>query len=273
VKSRKTLILYAFLLAAVIVAMRMLWTASHKEIPVRDYEAIRQESVLRILTEYSPQGYYIAGDTIKGFQYELSRAIAEVSGLDVQIRLEMSLPESFRALRNNTCDVIAQNIPITSELKEIYLFTTPIAMSKQVLVQRTAEANNGQEPLRNQLALARKTVYVPKDSPALLRLKHLEHEMADTIYIIEDAAYSSEQLAIRVAKGEIEYAVCDQQIARTLQNKLPEIDVDTDISFTQLQAWVVRKNSPTLLDSLNSWFSQIRESGRFNKIYRRYYAK
>ena len=75
-----------------------------------------------------------------------------------------------------------------------------------------------------------------------------------------------------VAKGDIDYAVCDQQIAKLSQKQLAEIDIQTDISFTQLQSWVVRKDSPILLDSLNSWFKQIRENGTFEKIYKKYYS-
>jgi membrane-bound lytic murein transglycosylase F len=37
-----------------------------------------------------------------------------------------------------------------------------------------------------------------------------------------------------------------------------EIDVETDISFTQLESWAVRKESPILLDSLDSWLSRYR---------------
>ena len=74
-----------------------------------------------------------------------------------------------------------------------------------------------------------------------------------------------------VAKGDIDYAGGDQQIARVSKENLPEIDIDTDISFTQLQSWAVRKDSPILLDSLNSWLSQIKESGLYDQIYKRYY--
>ena len=76
-----------------------------------------------------------------------------------------------------------------------------------------------------------------------------------------------------VAKGDIDYAVCDLQIAKISKENLPEIDIDTDISFTQLQSWAVRKDSPILLDSLNSWLSQIKESGLYKQIYKRYYGK
>ena len=76
---------------------------------------------------------------------------------------------------------------------------------------------------------------------------------------------------IMVAKGDIDYAVCGQQIARMTQKNLPEVDILTDVSFTQLQSWAVRKDSPVLLDSLNSWLQQIKNSGLYDQIYKRYY--
>ncbi|SEF40366.1 transporter substrate-binding domain-containing protein [Parabacteroides chinchillae] len=272
-RNKKLLILYFILLVIAVSTMIMLWQHKTHEIPPRDYEQIKKEGVLRMVTEYNQSGYFISGDTIEGFQYELGKAIAELSGLEVQTHLEMSLAESFKKLSDNKCDIIARNIPITSKIKEEYLFTEPIVLNKQVLVQRTAEANEGKQPIRNQLDLAKKTLYIPKDSPALLRLRNLEIEIGDTIYVEEDELYSSEQLAIMVAKGDIDYAVCDQQMARLSKEQLPEIDIDTDISFTQLQSWAVRKDSPVLLDSLNSWFNQIRANGLYDKIYKRYYGK
>lgn len=274
-KSKKLLIAYVVLLIVAITTMVQLWRFKNtpKEIHLRDYPEIKQEGILRVVTEYNQSGYYIAGDTIEGFHYELSQAIAKISGLEVQTHLVMSLSESFAMLSDNQSDVIARNIPITSEIKEDFLFTEPIVLNKQVLVQRTEKANNGIKPIRNQLDLAQKTLYIPKDSPALLRLQNLGHEIGDTIFVKEEEVYSSEQLAIMVAKGDIDYAVCDQQIARLSKGQLPEIDIDTDISFTQLQSWAVRKSSPILLDSLNIWLTQIRESGLYDEIYKRYYKQ
>ena len=255
-KSRKLIGVYIGLLIIAVATMIMLWrlkAMSKAEVLPRDYPEIKEEGILRLVTEYNQSGYYVAGDTIEGFQYELSQA------------------ESFDMLEDNKCDIVARNIPITSEIKEKYLFTEPIILDKQVLIQRTEKANNGLKPIRNQLDLAGKTLYIPKDSPAQLRLQNLGHEIGDTIYVIEDELYSGEQLAIMVAKGDIDYAVCDQQIAVLSQKQLPEIDIKTDISFTQLQSWAVRKDSPILLDSLNSWLDQIRKNGTFDKIYKKYY--
>ena len=143
-------------------------------------------------------------------------------------------------------------------------------LNKQVLVQRKRPEGDSLL-IRNQLDLARKTLYIPQDSPALFRIQNLAHEIGDTIFVIEEQRYSSEQLMIMVETGEIDYAVCDQQIAKALQTRLPHVDCETDISFTQLQSWAVRKSSPLLLDSLNSWLRQLKQSGLYETIYKQYY--
>ena len=271
-KWKKLLWIYLILLAMVVVTMFSLWESSHQPI-VRDYPEIEKEGVLRVTTEYSPTSYYIDGDSILGLQYELCQAIAKVSGLEVQLNLEMSLTKSFQDLESGEIDVIARNIPIPTENKELYLFTDPIWLNKQVLVQRTEKANGGIKPIHNQLMLGQKTLYLPKGSPALLRIHNLEEEIGDTIYTHEDELYSDEQLIIMVAKGDIDFAVCDQQSAKKMKERFPQIDISTDISFTQLQSWAIRKESPILLDSLNLWLRKAKESDNFKKIFQHYYKK
>jgi membrane-bound lytic murein transglycosylase MltF len=269
-KTKKLLSLYIALLFIVVLGMCLLLFSQKKN---RDYSQIQKEGVLRMITEYNQTGYYISGDTIEGFQYELAQAISQLTGLEVEIHLESNLTKSFKALSDHNCDIIARNIPVTTELKDMYLFTDPVLFNKQVLVQRTAESNHNLPPVRNHLELAKKTLYIPQNSPALLRLRNLGQEIGDTIYVIEEPLSSSEQLIAMVANGDIAYAVCDQQIALQSKKQMQEIDILTDISFTQLQSWAIRKDAPVLHDSLNSWFRQIKENGLYNKIYTRYYKE
>lgn len=271
--GKRLLAVYICLLGIVLVMMASLYSylQSKEPLPPRDYPEIKEEGILRVMMEYNPSDYYVKDDTILGFQYELCQAIARLSGMEVQIHLEMSLEKSFEMLDQQQVDVIARNIPITSESKETHLFTDPIILNKQVLVQRTAKANQGQSPIRNQIHLGKKKLYIPKNSPALLRIKNLEHEIGDTIYIEEDELYSDEQLIIQVAKGDIDFAVCNQQNAERMAKQYPEIDIQTDISFTQLQSWAVRMESPILLDSLNHWLDTLKKNGLYDKVYNRYY--
>ena len=271
-KSSKMLIVYGALLLIAMITMFLLYRSIQQKRAPCDFAEISREGVLRMVTEYNSEGYYASGDTVQGLQFELSQAISDQSGLEVHMSLEMSLAKSFEGLNRKEYDVIARNIPVTTEMKEHFLFTDPIVMNRQVLVQRTADANEGTEPIRNHLNLAGKTLYIPDESPARLRIKNLEKEIGDSILIREEPLYSSEQLVMMVAAGEIDFAVVDHSIAQKMQKQFPQIDIQTDISFTQLQSWAVRIDSPVLLDSLNHWLRQIQESGKFRQILQKYYT-
>jgi membrane-bound lytic murein transglycosylase MltF len=224
----------------------------------RDFPEIKSSGVLNVVTEYNSIDYYVSGDSIAGFQYELCKYVEKRSGLKVNIRLENNLETCINNLEHNLYDIIARNIPITNESREMLAFTIPIAQSKQVLVQRKSTENDSTAYIYNQIDLANKTVYVSKNSPVVFRLENLSEEIAEPIYIEEISAYTAEQLIYMVSDGYIDYAVVDNEIALKNLQLFPNIDTNIDISFTQFQAWAVRKNAPVLLDSLNSWLSDYR---------------
>ena len=226
-----------------------------RDIPPRDFPEIQSSGIINVVTEYNSIGYYVSGDTLAGVQYELCRYIEKRSGLQVHITPENNWENSLKRLEDNTCDIIAMNTPVTVESKEVVAFTIPIAQNKQVLVQRKPGENDSLPIIRNQMDLAHKTVLAPAGSPGILRLRNLSEEIAEPIYIQEVEDYTQEEIIRIVAYGETDYAIADKEIALKNARLFPNLDVKTEISFTQLQAWAVRKNAPVLLDSLNIWIA------------------
>lgn len=221
----------------------------------RDFPEIKSSGVLNVVTEYNSIDYYVSGDSIAGLQYELCKYLEKCSGLKVKIYLENNLENCIDKLENNSYDVIARSIPITNENRQNLAFTIPITQNKQVLVQRNLSETDSSIYIHNQIDLANKTVYVPKNSPVIFRLKNLSEEIAEPIYIKEITNYTAEQLIYMVNDNCIDYAVVDNEIALKNLQLFSNIDIKIDISFTQFQAWMVRKNAPVLLDSLNKWLS------------------
>ena len=151
------------------------------------------------------------------------------------------------------------------------LFTRTLLLSKQVLVQRKKEEGKDSLYIQSQLDLAHKHLHVIKGSPALLRIHNLIDEIADTIFINEVELYGPEQLLAMVSGGDIDYAVCDENIARASIDDFPNLDINTDISFTQFYAWGVSKHSPALLDSLNVWLNDFVQTPKYKKLYNKYF--
>ena len=262
-ETRPKLRLFRYLVPVIII-LALIFTFRYcgkQEKPLghpRDYAAIAKEGILRVATEYNSISFYVDGDTISGFHYELIQAFARDKRLKAEITPVMSFEERLKGLSEGRYDVIAYGILATSKLKDSLLLTSPIVLNKQVLVQRKENGENDSLYIRNQLDLARRTLHVVKGSPSILRIQNLGNEIGDTIYIKEIEKYGPEQLISLVAHGDIDYAVCDESIAQAVADSLSQIDINTAISFTQFYSWAVSKQSPVLLDSLNTWISSKR---------------
>ena len=236
----------------------------------RDYPQIAAEGVIHAVTEYNYTSYYVDGDTMAGFHYELMQAFAQSHGLKSKISAEMAFDKQLEGLANGKYDLIAHGILATSELKDSLLLTIPIVLNRQVLVQRKDTTGNDSLFIKSQLGLAGKTVHVVKGSPSILRIHNLSNEIGDTIYINEIEKYGAEQLIAMVAHGDIDYAVCDESVASSLADSLPQVDISTAIGFTQFHAWAVSKQSPILLDSLNCWLKKYKHGREYKKLCRKY---
>lgn len=240
----------------------------------RDYDAIVAEGVVRATVEYNSTGFYVDKDSLSGFHYELLKIFAQDKGLKLEIIPEMSFGKRMRILNTGKCDIIAHEIAAISELKDSLLLTVPIMLSKSILVQRKpSEKDSLSSYIESLLDLGGKTIHLVKGSPSVMRIRNLENEIGDTIHIKEIEKYGQEQLMAMVAHSDIDYAVCDEHIARVLADSLPNLSIDTEISFTQFYSWGVNNQSLVLADSLNNWLIKARKSSYYKQIYRKYLKK
>ena len=263
-------------IAALFLLLVVTFTCRPREVetlaPVpRDYAEIAREGVLRATMEYNSVSFFMDEDTLSGFNYALIHAFARDHGLRVDIIPEMDFDRCLRALAGGTSDLIANGILATSELRDSLLLTTPIMLSRQVLVQRRCADDADTTFIRSLIDLGGKTVHVVKQSPYILRLRNLGDEIGDTIYICEVERYGSEQLIALVAHGDIDYAVCEESIAQAAADSLPQIDISTAIGFSQFYSWAVSKQSPELLDTLNAWIDRFKQGREYERLYRKYY--
>lgn len=237
----------------------------------RDYPEIERTGTLRAVTEYNAISYHVEGDTIAGFDYELLHAFTHDKKLRLELFPEMSFEKRLDGISKGRYDVLATGTVVTTQSKDSLLFTRHILLGRQVLVQRKKENDSDSLYIDNQLELGRKTLHLIEGSPALLRIHNLINEIADTIYIEEVKGYGPEQLLAMVSGGDIDYAVCDENIAQASLSAFPNLDISKDISFTQFYAWGVNRHSPVLLDSLNRWLERYMATDEYRKLYEKYF--
>ena len=267
-KGGAQIALYAGLLLFVVLAMTGLRYCSN---PPAGAEKERRESggdTIDVAISYSPVTLYRYADTLGGLGYDMMRALSAQDGFVFKFHPVTSLEQSMKGLEDGLYDLVVYDTAKTADTDERFAFTEPVSFDKQVLVQRRDSAGN--VPVGSQLELARKRVWVEAESPAILRLKHLSAEIGDTIFVEPVSDYTSEQLFIMAAIGEVPLAVVNESVARKLAGEYPQVDISTGVSFTQFQAWLMRSDDSTRLHRLNQSIVKFKSTPAYTALISKY---
>ncbi|MFC2080960.1 transporter substrate-binding domain-containing protein, partial [Bacteroidota bacterium] len=244
---------------------------------INDLAQIKEKGKLVAITDYNSTNYFIYRGQPLGYQYDLLQDLADHLNLQLEVVVSNDLEETFNYLLMGDCDLIALNLTITKERKKIFDFTIPHSQSRQVLVQRKpegwkkmTESQIERKLIRNQLDLGGKEVYVQQNSAYYVRMQNLAEEIGDSIIII-DVPEEAETLIMLVADGQIDYTVCDENVALVNQTYYPNLDVQTAVSFPQNLAWAVNSEADDLRKEINNWLKVYRKSTRYAVIYNKYF--
>jgi len=244
-----------------------------------DLDSIQRRGYITALVDNNSISYFLYKGQSMGYDYELLQRMAKDLGVKLRLKRISGVENAIKKLNAGEADVLAFPLTITSQRKNYVRFTEPHFNSHQVLIQRkpegwermTNDAING-AMIKSPHELVGKTVHVLNRSSFVGRLKNLSEEIGGEILIVEDSADAqSESLIQKVATGEIDYTVADQVIASVNLNYYPNLDASTVLSLPQQIAWAVRKNSPELQVSINTWLAKVKKEPTFMVIYNRYY--
>ena len=231
-------------------------------------EMIREYGALKVVTEYNSISYFLYRGQPLGFQYEMLQELANHMNLPLEVSVSNDLGRNFSDLQEGVVDMIAMNLTVTSSRKQHMAFTEPLLQTRQVLVQRKQE---DAALIRNQLDMEGKEVYVQEGSVFETRLRTLSNEIGGGINIRE-VNLESERLIHRVALGEIDYTVCDENVGLVNATYYPQLDVGTTISFPQHVAWAVHPGSDSLLKAVDQWITGFRRTDKYAILYHKYFT-
>lgn len=231
---------------------------------------IIKRGVIKVCGEEDLFSFYTDKKGFHGFHYELAKAFSDRYNLELVYICETDFNNRINLLKSGKCDILSGPLPIISELRNTIAYTEPLYESKLMLVQRNKDHNKDKKPIRDQILLRGKRIAVTEHSPNILRIRNLANEISDSIHISEYVGYKSEDLIEAVAYGVLNFAACDKFVARSYLKKYPAIDVQTNIGFTQFQAWAVRPEKKALLDSLNRFISEYKKSPAFARLLEKY---
>ena len=260
------------IIIALIIVSFVLFARSYQR--KTDYARIKQVNTLRVIVEPNTMSYQVVDiDSIAGLQALMIKQFALDHHIDrVEFINEPNLSAAIDSLLQNKVDILAWHIPIYNQMRQKISYSIPVFTSRQMLVQRKENKNDSIRFIRNQLELANQEVYILPGAFYRQRLNNLSSEIGDSIYTKEIPNAVPTDLLNMLVERHINYAVCDEFVARVLLKKpeFKDLDMSTAISFTQNYSWALNPNTPILCDSINAWLSVYLESKEYNTIYRQY---
>ena len=248
-----------------------------------DLPGLLEKKYIRVLTTLNRTNFFISDGHLVGYEYALLKGYQEylneeVNDEKLKVVLEfipVARDELIPKLVNGYGDIAAAGLTITEERKARVDFTTPYLTGiKEVVVTH----KGGFSPKR--LAdLSGRKVYVRKSSSyydSLIDLnRKLNKENKEPIQIITlSEELETESILEMVDSGAIGATVSDSHIAQAWSQALSDIEIHENVALrTDSQiAWMVRKNNPELLRSLNEFLKTHKKGTLLGNIYfKRYY--
>lgn len=256
--------------AVVIVALALL-VLKNCYVKKADLPYILESGRLTVVTDSGSTGFAFKNDSIYGFQYEMVKAFADSLGVELQISQVNDPKKALEGLLSGEYDIVANAMPITSNLQQGIVFCDPFFSSSLVLVQHISDDSTQNKIISNQCDLGNDTIYITQNSVHKFRIEHLSDEIAEKINVIEVRKLSLEALVRLVSAGKIKNTACNEEAAKRFKKQFPNIDISLHLGFNQNYSWALSAKSPLLLEKLNDFLADFTGSTAYWDLYRKYY--
>ncbi len=260
----------------------------------RDLPAIRERGVLTILAPYNSTSYFIYKGEPLGYEYELLQAFARERNIRLKMIVITDRKSIYSLLNTGAGDIAAGRLVPTPEDEAHVSFTRELYRTEPALVQQQGApetAGEGTEQIikpgpadelpeldiqarlvTKPAQLAGQTVTLPQQSPYKRTLVELADNISGDINVVEmGGEIQDEVLAQKVARGEIQFTVMQDNLAQLKEAEFKNLKVRPILGRSHSVTWAVRQNSPELLNELNNWIEEKKNGALFDQLYKRYF--
>ncbi|MEA2174133.1 MAG: rane-bound lytic murein transglycosylase, partial [Blastocatellia bacterium] len=262
----------------------------------RDLPQIKERRTLTVLAPYNSTTYFIYRGEPFGYEYELLQTFAREHELDLKMVVVTDPKSLYSLLNNGEGDIAAGRLVPSPEDEANVSFTRALYRTEPVLVQQgeapsevkqTEGAKKALQPgpadelpeadiearlVTRPAQLAGRTVTVPEKSPYRRTLVELADNINGDIYVAELGKIQDEALAQKVARGEVQFTVMQNNLAELKEAEFKNLKVRPILGQSHSVTWAVRKNSPALLGELNDWIAEKKNGSLFDRVYKKYFV-
>lgn len=252
-------------LTAITVFTLLLGTCSAPPTLVEQIQTLGQ---LRVVTRNSPTTFYLGADEPLGPEYELAQGFADELGVELQIypaeRFWQILPE----VASGQAHIGAAGLTITEPRKQLVQFGPVYQRVDANMIYRIG---SGKPADFTELFGKRIEVLADSSHAGILRRAVPLHP---SLTWVENAEASEEELIARVAAGNIDYTIADENVFNIIRHLYPDARVAFKVGQSTRLAWALPRDADdSLRERVASYFARLTATGKLDEILNRYYAR
>jgi membrane-bound lytic murein transglycosylase F len=230
-------------------------------------EEIHERGELRVLTRYGPTTYYVKGNELAGFEYELAQHFAEYLNVKLKIIVPDNLGNILRLIEHGKADMAAAGLAITPKRKDHFHFGPVYQEVTQQLVYR-----NGSTIPQDITDLFNGQLEVVANSSHVEQLNSYKEDIPQLSWT-ENKKLDSSGLLELVELEMIDYTIADSNDFAANQTLFPELRVAFDLSEPQSLAWAMPLSEDGSLSAkMITFFEKIEASGDLDRLIEKYYG-
>jgi len=236
---------------------------SEESSQVGTWAAVEESGVLKVGTEgtYSPYSYHDDSDNLVGYDVELLRAVGEKLGVEVEFT-ESKWDGLIAGLDAGQYDIVADQITITDERKEKYLFSDPYTYVYGVVITRA-----DYDEISSFEDLDGKNVSLTSSS----NWAQLSESYGASI-VPTNGFSESIQL---VLENRADATVNDNVTYLDYKNQQPDVNVKVAAEATEINesAILIRQGDEELQTRINEALAELREEGTISELSVKYFGE
>ena len=215
----------------------------------RDLDDIKRSGVLKMITRYTSNSYFLHRGVEKGFEYELVREFAKENDLALEVLVLQPGENPYELLNKGEGDLIAANLAVNPNRRKHVQFTRPYNLVDQV-VGYSQEHKELPDDLE---ALEKVEISVRRGSSYHFRLNQLKDQGFDIDLNVLSEEWDTEALFYGILDDKFEATVSDENIFKAASKYMPDLKQGPTIAKNDTIAWAIRDNAKDLEAKMNKF--------------------
>jgi len=211
----------------------------------RDYDEIATSQILNVALDENAIEYCIFNANPVGFQLETFDDFCSEHNLELNVIPVSNESEAEKLLSSGECDIIVKHSYVTDSCMSM-----PLLHSNVVILSQTKDSPD--------------TIYAAGSMQMSVGYEGKKIVVLDSV--------TQERLARKVSSGELGAVLCDSALAIAYKKAYPHLSIDASICILQKILWKTNGSSRMLLDSINEWLLNEKETKRYKQRLNIYYS-